>query len=78
MPAPLKRQTLLSWGEVLTFQVGDHEFTSITQLQLTNLQDRTCRIKLTDLGLNFPLVHFVTGVMASNLKIFSTILGLLN
>ena len=57
MPAPLNRHTLLSWGGVLTF--GDHEFTSITQLQLTNLQDRACRIELGDLGFKFPLVKSI-------------------
>ena len=54
MPA---RLTLLSWGEVLTF--GEHEFTSITQLQPTNLQDRACRIELADLGLKFPVVKSI-------------------
>ena len=54
MPAPIMSLTLLSWEGGLTF--GDHEFTSITQLQPTNLQDRACRIELADLGLNFSLV----------------------
>ena len=49
--------TLLSWGGGLTF--GDYEFTWITQLQPTNLQDRACRIELADLGLNFPLVKSI-------------------
>ena len=59
MPAPLKRQTLLSWGGVLTF--GDHKFIWITQLQLTNLQDRACRIDLAmaDLGLKFALIKSI-------------------
>ena len=48
---------LLSWWGVLTF--GDHEFTSITQLQPTNLQDTACRIELANLGLKFPLVKSI-------------------
>jgi len=44
-------------GGGLTF--GEHEFTSITQLQPTNLQDRACRIELADLGLNLPLVKSI-------------------
>jgi len=54
MPAPIMSLTLLSWEGGLTF--GDHEFTSITQLQPTNLQDRACRIELADLGLKFILL----------------------
>jgi len=41
-------------GVVLTFE--EHEFTWITHLQPTNLQDTACRIDLADLGLNFHLV----------------------
>jgi len=44
-------------GVILTF--GDHEFPWITQLQLTNLQDRACSIELADSGLNFPLVESI-------------------
>jgi len=35
------------------------EFTSITQLQPTNLQDTACRIELADLGSKFPLVKSI-------------------
>jgi len=44
-------------GVGLTFD--DDEFTSITQLQPTNLQDRAYRVELADLGLNFPLVKSI-------------------